>query len=77
MFSEPITLEDCKNSEKISKIIEKQTPYWKPGTKSGYHAITYGWLVDQIIRRADPKKRSIGQFFKEEIGDQHGMSRKT
>uniref|UniRef100_A0A915PW13 Beta-lactamase-related domain-containing protein n=1 Tax=Setaria digitata TaxID=48799 RepID=A0A915PW13_9BILA len=39
------------------------------GTKTGYHAITYGWLVDQIIRHADLKHRGIGTFFKEEIAE--------
>ncbi|VDO44762.1 unnamed protein product, partial [Haemonchus placei] len=38
-----------------------------------YHAITYGWIVDQIVRRADPKHRSVGQFFKEEIADRYGI----
>lgn len=44
------------------------------GTKSGYHAITYGWLVDQIVRRADPLKRGIGRFFREEIAVPYGIS---
>uniref|UniRef100_A0A1I7WZG4 Beta-lactamase domain-containing protein n=1 Tax=Heterorhabditis bacteriophora TaxID=37862 RepID=A0A1I7WZG4_HETBA len=38
-----------------------------------YHAITYGWIVDQIVRRADPKKRSVGRFFKEEVADKYGI----
>uniref|UniRef100_A0AC35U601 Beta-lactamase domain-containing protein n=1 Tax=Rhabditophanes sp. KR3021 TaxID=114890 RepID=A0AC35U601_9BILA len=57
----------------IQKIIEEQTPYWEPGTQIGYHAISYGWIVDQIIIHVDPKKRTIGKFFKEEITDVHGI----
>ena len=70
-FDGPFSFEDAKNPDRVSEIIESQTPVWKPGTKSGYHAVTYGWLVDQIIRRVDPKKRSVGQFFREEIAEKH------
>jgi CubicO group peptidase (beta-lactamase class C family) len=42
-----------------------QEPWWPPGTAHGYHAITYGWLVGEIVRRVDG--RSIGRFFREEI----------
>lgn len=48
-----------------------QIPNWPPGCEVGYHAITYGWLVDQVVRRTDPKKRSVGVFFKEEIAEKY------
>lgn len=74
MFVEDISLEVAKNDhERIAKIIEKSPPLWKPGTKSGYHAVTYGWLVDQIVRKVDPKKRSIGTFFREEVAQKHSI----
>uniref|UniRef100_A0A914WTT1 Beta-lactamase-related domain-containing protein n=1 Tax=Plectus sambesii TaxID=2011161 RepID=A0A914WTT1_9BILA len=63
----PITREDAFDPDRMARHFEEQKPHWTPGTKSGYHALTYGWLVDQIVRRADPKHRSIGQFFREEI----------
>ncbi|KHN86060.1 Beta-lactamase domain-containing protein 2 [Toxocara canis] len=72
-LDEPISREDAFNPERIGEIIARQKPNWIPGTKSGYHALTYGWLVDQLIRRADPKKRGIGQFFREEIAQPHGI----
>uniref|UniRef100_A0A915CZX0 Beta-lactamase-related domain-containing protein n=1 Tax=Ditylenchus dipsaci TaxID=166011 RepID=A0A915CZX0_9BILA len=62
-----VTLEEAYQPELIAKILEKQKPNWEPGTKTGYHAITYGWLVDLIIRRVDPLKRGIAQFVREEI----------
>lgn len=40
---------------------------WPPGTAIGYHAITYGWLLDQLVRRADPKHRGLAQFYRDEI----------
>ena len=36
--------------------------------------MTFGWLADQVLRRADPKKRSLGKFFQEEILSKTGMS---
>jgi CubicO group peptidase (beta-lactamase class C family) len=47
--------------------LEEQQPLWVPGTTHGYHAVTYGWLVGELVRRVDPKKRSFGQFIKDEI----------
>ena len=53
---------------RLSKIFEEQTPNWPlADDKFGYHVLTHGWLVDQLVRRVDPKKRSLGQFFHEEI----------
>jgi CubicO group peptidase (beta-lactamase class C family) len=77
VFDEELTLEDAKNPDRMVEIIEKSTPLWKPGTKSGYHALTYGWLVDQIVRKVDPKKRTIGQFFREEIAQKHSKYEKN
>ncbi|ETN85042.1 hypothetical protein RB195_020311 [Necator americanus] len=72
-LDEPISREDAKDFEKMAYVLAKQKPNWEPGTKSGYHAITFGWIVDQIVRRADPKRRSVGQFFKEEVADKYGI----
>ena len=63
----PITLEAALDWKKMAEIFENETPKWEPGSAVGYHAINYGWLVDQIVRRVDPKKRSLGQFFREEL----------
>ena len=50
-----------------------QQPIWEPGTKHGYHMRTYGWLVGEIIRRADPQHRTPGTFWRDEIGDPLGV----
>ena len=42
-----------------------QAPWWEPGSKSGYHAITQGYLIGELVRRIDG--RSIGAFFREEV----------
>jgi CubicO group peptidase (beta-lactamase class C family) len=40
-------------------------PWWEPGTKHGYHAITFGWLVGEVVRRISGK--SLGAYFRDEI----------
>lgn len=47
--------------------LEQEKPLWAPGTTHGYQAVTYGWLAGELVRRVDPKKRSFGQFVKDEI----------
>ncbi|CAK5022937.1 unnamed protein product [Meloidogyne enterolobii] len=45
----PILIKDAlSNPKKISEILENQKPNWEPGTKSGYHAVSFGWLTDQL-----------------------------
>lgn len=67
LLDEVLTLEILRNREKIGDYLAKQKPYWQPGECHGYHIFTYGLLIDQLIWRVDPEKRTLGQFFKEEI----------
>lgn len=50
--------------------LERQAPWWEPGTQSGYHAVTQGYLIGELVRRISG--RSIGQFFREEIAEPLG-----
>ncbi|KAJ1359077.1 hypothetical protein KIN20_017704 [Parelaphostrongylus tenuis] len=63
----PITEEIAADHNKMREILENETPKWEPGRKNGYHAFTFGWIVDQIVRHVDEKRRGIGQFLREEI----------
>jgi hypothetical protein len=52
----------------MSKLFEEQTPNWAPNECAfGYHAITYGLLLSQLVQRADPKHRVLPQYFADEI----------
>lgn len=42
-----------------------QKPWWKPGSAHGYHGLTFGWLIGELVRRVDG--RTLGVFFQEEI----------
>ena len=51
--------------------LERQEPMWAPGEAMGYHAITYGWLVGEVIRRIDG--RTCGEFVRDEIAGPLGV----
>ncbi len=46
-----LTMEDVAAWDPVIDAIAAQTPNWEPGTKHGYHARTYGWMVGELIRR--------------------------
>ncbi|GMS94658.1 hypothetical protein PENTCL1PPCAC_16833, partial [Pristionchus entomophagus] len=72
-LDENLSVEDAMDHKKISAMIENQKPHWPPGTQTGYHIYSHGWLLDQLIRRVDTKHRGIGQFVREELHDAHGV----
>jgi CubicO group peptidase (beta-lactamase class C family) len=48
---EPMTAEQAFAWDPVIRALELQAPVWEPGTRHGYHATTYGWLVGEVIRR--------------------------
>ncbi len=57
--------EDLYDWDLACARLAAQEPWWEPGTASGYHAVTQGYLVGEVIRRIDG--RSVGRFFAEEV----------
>ncbi len=51
--------------DEIVTEIADAAPYWDPGTQHGYHAITYGWIIGEVVRRITG--RTIGTYFREAI----------
>ena len=51
--------------------LEEQEPFWEPGTRHGYHAFTFGWLVGELVRRVSGK--SLGTFFQDEVAKPLGL----
>ena len=64
-WEEKIRTEDLYDWDKVVNLLAAQKPWWEPGTKSGYHAITHGYLLGELVRRIAGK--SLGTFFKEEV----------
>lgn len=57
--------------EYMAAALAAETPFWEPGTRAGYHALTFGWLVGEVIRRVSG--RSPGTFFREEVAEPLGL----
>jgi CubicO group peptidase (beta-lactamase class C family) len=70
-ISEPIPPGGLYDWEYMVKALEKQEPFWKPGSMHGYHGFTFGWLVGEVIRRVSGK--SLGTFFREEVAKPLGL----
>jgi CubicO group peptidase (beta-lactamase class C family) len=51
--------------ETMVQALEEQAPVWEPGTKQGYHTVTWGWLAGEVVRRVSGK--SVGTFVRDEI----------
>jgi len=49
----------------FTEALAETEPWWEPGTRHGYHALTFGHLLGEVIRRVSGK--SVGQFFRAEV----------
>ena len=45
----PITLEDFYDWDKVTGLLATQKPWWEPGTASGYHMFTHGYLLGDLV----------------------------
>ncbi|MCL4861628.1 MAG: beta-lactamase family protein [Caldilineaceae bacterium] len=60
-----VTPEMMTDWDAMCAAIASQEPLWEPGTKTGYHAWTFGWILGELVRRISG--RSIAQFAEEEL----------
>jgi CubicO group peptidase (beta-lactamase class C family) len=66
-FDPPMQAEDLYDWDRIVSQLAGQAPWWEPGTASGYHSVTQGYLQGEIVRRVTG--RSIGTFFRQEVAE--------
>ena len=59
--------------DRLAVVLARQKPAWPPGTRQAYHAITLGFYESEILRRVDPRHRSLGQIFQDEIASPLGL----
>jgi CubicO group peptidase (beta-lactamase class C family) len=71
--NENLTLEKLHDYDYLARLLARQTPSWDPGTRHGYHAMSIGLYMQEIIRRVDPAHRTLGRFFHEEIARPLGI----
>lgn len=73
LLDEPLTIEKLGDLDGLARILARQTPAWAPGTRHGYHTMTVGLYMQELIRRVDPDHRSLGRFFHDEIAAPLGL----
>jgi CubicO group peptidase (beta-lactamase class C family) len=64
-WTEPLQPEELADWERCTSLLAAQEPWWEPGTASGYHAVTQGYLVGEVIRRITGV--SVGTWFASEV----------
>ena len=64
-WAQPMAVEDLYDWDKATGLLAAQEPWWEPGTASGYHAVTQGYLVGEVIRRV--AGTSVGKFFADQV----------
>lgn len=67
------TQADWFDWEKSCRELAQQKPLFTPGSASGYHPVTFGFLAGEIARRSDEFGRNLGQILREEICDIHDL----
>lgn len=60
------------NYDAVVEALERQRPLWEPGTRQGYHARTFGFLLDEVVRRLT-EAESLGEYFREVFGSPMGL----
>ncbi|MEV4946877.1 serine hydrolase domain-containing protein [Streptomyces sp. NPDC053755] len=63
-------VEELHAWESVTAGLAAQAPEWVPGTAAGYHALTFGFLVGELVHRVTG--RSVGEFFAEEVAEPLG-----
>lgn len=64
-MDEAMEPEDLYDWDKMCASLARQAPWWEPGTATGYHAMTQGYLIGELVRRISGQ--TLGQFFATEI----------
>jgi CubicO group peptidase (beta-lactamase class C family) len=66
-----LTPEEMQAWDPVAEALAEQAPFWDPGTAHGYHALSYGYLVGEVVRRVTG--RSLGSYFADEVARPLGL----
>lgn len=68
---EQLTVDDVYDVAQMANRLASQAPQWEPGTRSGYHAITIGYLAEALVSRVTGQ--SVGEYFRDQIAGPLGL----
>ncbi len=72
-LDEPIGPELLADPDALAVVLARQAPLWEPGSRQGYHAVTFGFYVGELFRRVDPAGRTLGRAFGEDVASPLGI----
>jgi CubicO group peptidase (beta-lactamase class C family) len=73
VLDEPLDRILVADPDRLAGVLARQKPAWEPGTRQAYHGITLGFYESELLRRVDPRHRTLGQFFQDEIASPLGL----
>jgi CubicO group peptidase (beta-lactamase class C family) len=73
VLDQPLDRALVSDLDRLAVVLARQKPAWEPGTRQAYHGITLGFYESELLRRVDPRRRSLGQFFQDEIAAPLGL----
>ncbi|MRH88992.1 serine hydrolase [Nocardia sp. SYP-A9097] len=65
-FHRTVSAADAADAEAMAAVLAEQTPEWEPGTRHGYHAMTFGWLAGELVRRHTDS--TVGEYTRRHLG---------
>lgn len=72
-FHARVNREIVADLDHLAQIMARERPAFTPGSRNAYHLITLGFYEAELLRRIDPKRRTLGQFFQDEIATPLGL----
>jgi len=73
LLDEQLKIEKLRDLDYMARLLARQRPAWPPGTHHGYHTMTLGLYMQELIRHVDPAHRTLGRFFHEAIAVPLGL----
>ncbi|MGE5291494.1 MAG: serine hydrolase domain-containing protein [Micromonosporaceae bacterium] len=70
-FDTPVSVAETTDPAALAERLAAQAPVWEPGTAHGYHALTFGWLAGEIVRRLSGQ--TVGEYIARHIAGPHQL----
>ena len=72
-IEEPVDAKLVADPDRLAVVLARQKPAWPAGERQAYHALSLGFYEGELLRRIDPRHRTLGQFFQDEIAGPLGL----
>lgn len=72
-IDQPLDLDALADPDVVAAAIARQAPAWEPGTRHGYHGLSLGFYESELVRRVDPRSRTVGRFLRDEVSAPLGL----